>query len=837
MFSLKYAIVIYMKLRKPFAATILFLGILIVGLPVFAATQTVFDPNFIISDPELWDYQSWSVAEVQSFLESKGSYLATYRARDIDGFEKTAGEIIFAAAERNQVSPKYIVVTLQKEQSLITDDSPSQKQLDWATGYAVCDSCSRTDPKVAKHRGFAQQVDNAAGIMRWYNDHREGNSVVLKKGTLVRIDDQEVIPQSWATAFLYTYTPHLHGNKNFARIWTTWFSQVYPDGTLLKTIGSNDIWLLQNGLRRRFKNQAVLVSRADPKLIVPISDVDLSNYQVGQEILFPNYSLLRAPSGTYLLDFDSLRPFASAQVMAKLGFNPDEVVDVSESDLSGLVIGPAITDGTAAPQGVVYQITDLKDRFYLFKDSVLYPITDPEVIKINYAYLAVEKKTIRDLATLTIADQPVKIQDGSLIQPEGSPLVYVVEKGRRRRITDDDTFAALGYKRANVSVVKLVTILNIPEGEPLFLNSSLMSSRNKFLGDVEGPVTDQFKSTVPAYVVAEYPSGRIIAGKNIDEFRTIASLTKLLTTYEALHQSFKPTAFTAFDSKKYPAEKNVLQFKAGEKVKNQDLLGVALVGSVNPVAQMLAAASAETEKSLLDRIGQRLEDWGADNTAVSDVTGLSENNKSSARDLLKIFTKVTSDQTLGSLLGKSTYSFTTQLGTKKIAHEIKNTNQLFFKSGRSYKIIASKSGYTTEAGALLAMVIEPAAASTGNSTLPKLSLFLEKGNKGKEVSALQKRLLAAGFFPLDQEITELFGDTTEVAVKKFQAAEGLPVAGYVGPATRNALNKVVAASTSTTATKRYVIITLGNADYPKRFDEPNRLAELVAKGKFSLTGN
>ena len=114
-----------MQLKKPFSASILFLGLLLSSLPVFAATQTVFDPNFIISDPELWDYQSWSVADVQTFLVSKGSYLATYRAPDIDGFEKSAAEIIFAAAGRNQVNPKFIVVTLQKEQSLITDDSPS----------------------------------------------------------------------------------------------------------------------------------------------------------------------------------------------------------------------------------------------------------------------------------------------------------------------------------------------------------------------------------------------------------------------------------------------------------------------------------------------------------------------------------------------------------------------------------------------------------------------------------------------------------------------------------------------------------------------------------------
>jgi len=178
------------------------------------------------------NYNSWTRDNVQQFLDAKGSYLRLHQSTDVDGLLKPAADIIYNTALANQINPKFLLVTLQKEQSLITDDSPTQKQLDWATGYAVCGSCNLSDPDVQKHKGFATQVDSTASLMRWYYDNKD-KSFIKKKDTPIRIDNVDVTPQSWATAFLYTYTPHLHGNKNFWRIWQTWFSQFYPDGSIL----------------------------------------------------------------------------------------------------------------------------------------------------------------------------------------------------------------------------------------------------------------------------------------------------------------------------------------------------------------------------------------------------------------------------------------------------------------------------------------------------------------------------------------------------------------------------------------------------------------------------
>ncbi len=719
----------------------------LVFFPFFQAlAATEFNPAFILSDAELQDCSSLSVVDIQKFLDARGSYLRNYQAEDENGVIKSAAEIIYDAGKNYQINPKYILVTLQKEQSLITDDSPTTKQLAGATGYGINESCGWTCPTYLRNSGFGKQVAAAAGLMRWYYNNNSA-SYVKKKDTPTIIDKQEIVPGSWATAFLYTYTPHISANKNFWRIWGTWFSQVYPNGSLLKTASSTDVWLVQNGQKRLFKNMSALISRADPKMVVTVPESELSNYTDGPIISFANYSILKTPSNNYyLLDYDTLRPFASEDTVRKLGYNPQEIIDITAADISNYKIGSTITAGTIHPEGIIYQLTDLNNSHYLVKDGTVYPIIDPGVIKANFNNLDIVKKKKVDIAGLPIADLPVVFADGTLIKVTDNNAIYVIENGKKRKIADAETFGALGYKKENIINIKLATAFNIPNGEALFLNASLLSSQNKFLGDTLAEIVDQAKSKLPSYLVAEYPSGRIISGKNIDDQRPIASLTKLIVAYEAVNQNFDPKKSTTYSVKKHSSEGNPLGLIEGEKIKNIDLLNSMLILSANNTARMVAAASGLSETSLIKSANERLAELGVDNTTITDVTGLDKGNISTARDLLKIFTKVLSNDSLKKVLGTTEYTFKELVSKNKtITHNIATTNKVITIPNRKYRVLASKTGYTTAAQATMVMLIE-----------------------------------------------------------------------------------------SRTTKKQYIIVTLGNPDYAKRFEEPNRIANWVTSGDVKI---
>ncbi|HPL92896.1 MAG TPA: peptidoglycan-binding protein [bacterium] len=67
------------------------------------------------------------------------------------------------------------------------------------------------------------------------------------------------------------------------------------------------------------------------------------------------------------------------------------------------------------------------------------------------------------------------------------------------------------------------------------------------------------------------------------------------------------------------------------------------------------------------------------------------------------------------------------------------------------------------------------------------SKFLSIGSNGEEVRQLQLKLKELGYYTYSS-ITGYYGSFTAEAVKKFQAARGISPVGYVGPATRAALN-------------------------------------------------
>ena len=67
---------------------------------------------------------------------------------------------------------------------------------------------------------------------------------------------------------------------------------------------------------------------------------------------------------------------------------------------------------------------------------------------------------------------------------------------------------------------------------------------------------------------------------------------------------------------------------------------------------------------------------------------------------------------------------------------------------------------------------------------------LRFGMTSSDVSELQKKLKALGYFPSTQAITQYFGNITLKAVKAFQSASQLVPDGVVGPLTNKALNNI-----------------------------------------------
>lgn len=455
------------------AAVRLFAALLVAAAGVLFAVRpaSALDWNFLLGDTELSNGNALSVTGIGDFLNSKGGGIASASFETPAGTQ-TAAEIIYSVGATHNISQKFLLVLLQKEQSLVTTVTPSQRAYNWATGFAVCDSCSTDDPGLQRYRGFYNQVNEAANrISNGYLADLRSRGYTISgwgPGITKTVDGIEVTPVNNATAALYTYTPHLQGNANFVRLWQLWFTRLFPDGTLLRDSDSGEYYVIEDGVKRKFRSVGVAASRYNVRKAITTSVNELGAYDTGLPILFPEYALLRSPRGTIFLVVEGQRRgIASKKVFRTLGFNPEEVLNVSWSDIDAMEIGPTVTLDSAYPTGALLQSATTGGIAYV-ENGVRHVITGKDIYRSRFG----TRKPIRISDTELMqypAGDPVLFRDGELVTAPGADSVYFISDGTKRPIASREVFDTLGFQWRNVITTNVRSLDIHPDGEPLAL--------------------------------------------------------------------------------------------------------------------------------------------------------------------------------------------------------------------------------------------------------------------------------------------------------------------------------------------------------------------------------
>jgi D-alanyl-D-alanine carboxypeptidase len=702
---------------------------LLISPTVFAVSSDDFNPNHIISDAEIQESTSMNRADIDAFLNNYNSYLSTYKTADWEGTRRFASDIIYRASQEHTINPKYLLVKLQKEQSLITDKTPSDNQLNGAAGYGITDGCGWSCDMYLNNKGFGKQVDKAAGVIRWYYDNVKKESWIKQANHTYNIDGENITPENNATAFLYTYTPHLHGNKNFWLLWQDWFANhAYPDGSLLQAVGDDIIYLIDNGKKRAFTSFTALVTRFDPKKILTVPSSELSRYDAEKDITLPNYSIVKQGTKYYLLDYDTLRPFANSQTVKQLGYHPDETVEITSTELKKYTIGDTIKADSASPMGRLFRAKE-DGVIYYQKEKNLFPLTDEQIAKINFPHLTIDTDTLSSLGSVTVKN-PLPFKDGTLILINGYNSVYVIEHGKKRHIATEEVFNGLGYSWDQIVKTDFFTGSIHQTGQALYLQRPITIEKEPIIvGDVHKSTTETiieedtemqvtpkektittgptFDTPVDAYAIYDVKAKKMLASKNADVIRPLASLTKVMSTYEAVYSGLRVNTAGTYDPANHKATYHYFRIVKGEKIMYRDLLDAGLVSSLNTPIRIIVDAVEKDESIFITSMNTRAETLGMNKTTFKDVTGESEHTVGTARDYVALFDIAMKQMTIKSYLGKKYYKYTEAHDLDgKPQHYDYHSNELLEEKNLPYEIIGSKTGYLPESGANLAMKVK-----------------------------------------------------------------------------------------------------------------------------------
>lgn len=376
--------------------------------PSVAATGSDFDPGYIISDDLFFNGTAMTANEIQNFLELKVPHCTngytclkdfTQTTKSISGdsyckgyagaANETAAKIMAKVAVSCNISPKVLLVLLQKEQGLVTHVWPSDWRYDKATGYACPDTASCN----SAYQGFFKQVYYAARQYQVYAgnptryNYRSGrnNNILFHPKSSCGSSPVYIVNQ--ATAGLYNYTPYQpnsaalanlygtgnscssYGNRNFWRLWTDWFGSTISDAVMARTRDNARVYLISGTTKYPVTTMDEYRALLPMGGLAYVSQSYLDGFDTGQEV----GANFRSPGGTIaMLSRGTLFPYKNCTTMTDLGYGCDPTywIQLTDAQFAAYPLGNVITNlvGTSAggrflaKSGVLHEILDVASQ-------------------------------------------------------------------------------------------------------------------------------------------------------------------------------------------------------------------------------------------------------------------------------------------------------------------------------------------------------------------------------------------------------------------------------------------------------------------------------------------
>jgi D-alanyl-D-alanine endopeptidase (penicillin-binding protein 7) len=201
-----------------------------------------------------------------------------------------------------------------------------------------------------------------------------------------------------------------------------------------------------------------------------------------------------------------------------------------------------------------------------------------------------------------------------------------------------------------------------------------------------------------AAIIYNPENGQVLWEQNSLDQRSIASITKVMTAAVFLEDS--PDLSQRVVIKREDVRRaSTTYLRAGYAVTPDDLLHLLLIGSDNAAARALARISPYGTAGFIERMNEKAAELGLANTHYADSSGLLAANVSSAYDLARLITYVSSDERVAGIMQTQQYRVTA--GRREI--NVRSTNQLVTGGGVDVK--AGKTGFITKAGYCLVTLL------------------------------------------------------------------------------------------------------------------------------------
>jgi micrococcal nuclease len=247
----------------------------------------------------------------------------------------------------------------------------------------------------------------------------------------------------------------------------------YPNGIIVKSVNNPKVYYIENNTKRPIESPNMLISQFRWQDLIEVSPVELDAIALGTPMTFRDGSLLSNNGTVYVVSNARVRPITSPQAFLSKGYKWNNIIPVSNAELSLHQKGASLReednypDGSLllAPGGAVYKLESGLRRY----------IPSPLIFDSRYRweYLIPVSQVIIDSYPRGSDEY---YPDGLLIS--SATGVFLMQRNQRLPITSPAVFESYGFKWGQIRRATDYELSIIPEGQPI---SEIKNYRSRVL--------------------------------------------------------------------------------------------------------------------------------------------------------------------------------------------------------------------------------------------------------------------------------------------------------------------------------------------------------------------
>jgi len=262
---------------------------------------------------------------------------------------------------------------------------------------------------------------------------------------------------------------------------------------------------------------------------------------------------------------------------------------------------------------------------------------------------------------------------------------------------DKEQIAKAFSKESGVVMGTMEKIMDLPTRAHDFFypQNNLPQSKDRIINPQKIENACNFEAVIQSGVVVDIQTKDILWEKNADDKRSIASISKLMTALVFLDHN--PGWETVYQIKKEDRREGGRIFLyLGDEVKVKDLFHASLIGSANTATIALVNSTGMGEQEFVQKMNEKAKELGLAKTSFEDPVGLSNNNVSTALEVVKLAKIAFSQEDIAKASLLKEYEFSTQKSRSVNIHSTDYLLENFPENG--INIIGGKTGYIETAG-------------------------------------------------------------------------------------------------------------------------------------------